>query len=405
MTTGTGQTTVDLSRARASVLYAAHFIGDEQTGIVNAWGRTLAETIQADSEIPYCDISCVDGYAARAIDTSGASDKTPRSVSILSDSALSPPKEILPGTVVRVRNGDPLPVGADTVIRLNNTYRPNGGPELLIIAECKAGENVQRTGTWVSSGEVLIEEGTLISGLEMGLLASLGRPGVVVSRKPRVAIVTTGAMATDTANNERGCIPHNGARYALVGMVLEAGSEIGRLIHVKDGRIGLERALAECAMCDATLVALGRTDRHDAALQALGNAGSVYFERVHVEPGGATAFGTVVGRPVIVMPADSVVEVFETLARPALLRMLGRSTIDRPTVIAASLSTLKLNPGYSHIIKARLCFGPDGPTVKALSGKSDDIRPWMLPNALMTIPANVDNVKRGDSVKCLALGA
>lgn len=402
VTETTRSVTQDLASARKMVRESVFTIGKEQAGIINAFGRTLADTITADAPVPAGNTAATDGYAARSSDTSGATDKDPRRLSVLADSPARISR-IDTGTVVCVKVGDLLPEGADTVIERGRTYRPHDGPEIMVLAEISRGANIHPAGARVSEGEVLIEQGTFVSGKEMGLLASIGRHGICVSRKPRIAIITTGSSVIEIVEELKPGYVRNSARYQLVGMVLDSGCEIGKLIHTKEGRISLEKAICDCTSADAIIVAISSQDKHDTAVAALANVGSAYFERVHMEPGAATAFGMVEGIPVFITPQDAVLETFECIIRPGLLTLLGRSIVDRPTVQATTQLPLKLNPGYTHCIKAQTTYEDGHYITNPLLPRTPNVRPWMLPNSLIVVPPDAETVKRGETVDVMMI--
>lgn len=396
-------TTPDAEQALKLILSTVQEVGREQTGIINASRRTLAEPIRACDDLPLWDVAGADGFAVISHDTLGASERDPRRLSVLAELA-SRETRLEAGTIAAVRKGHPLPPGADAVLDARQTYRPHNDPEVLIRSEAKPGDNVRPAGCVIAKGEMLFESGIVLTGREMGLLATIGRHGVAVSRKPRVSIVTSGTGVVDVMEDLKPGHEHNSARYALVGLLLEAGCELDRLIHVKDGRLGLEKALAGCAVSDATIVALGPEDKHDLAVAALGNSGNVHFDKVHIEPGKATAFGTVEGRPVFITNSETIPEVFEALIRPGLLAMLGRVEIDRPRVRAAIQVMIRLNPGYRHFIRATTSFTNDGYLTEPLGSYSSTARPWTIPNSLIVVPENVSGVARGEMVEVLLLG-
>lgn len=396
---------VSVEQAREIIFDCTQYIGYEQAGIINAHGRTLAQCIESELDVPCCDIAAKDGYAVSSRDTSEASEKSPSSLSVLAEAASSQQKQLEPGTVIRVRAGEPLPKGADAVIEQSSLYRPSGGPVVLVFSELKQGMNVLAAGTSISKGEIMLGQGVVINGAELGILASLGKHGIRVSRKPRVAIITTGAAVADIVENVAIGGVRNSVRYALVGMVMEAGCDLGRLVHVRGGRIELEKAIAGCGICDAVIVSLSPEDKHDIAVAALANIGNIYFERVHIEPGSASAYGIVDGKPVYITSNNTILEVFEALIRPGLLSMLGRSAINRPKVTAALSSRLNLNPGYCHYINAITTFDKNTYLTNPLNAHGSDTRPWMQPDSLILIPQNIDSVKRGESVEVILLSS
>ena len=387
---------VTVQNARQTVLEAMLPTDIERAGIINIFGKTLAEDVKTEFGMPASDLAAKDGYAVIASDTSGANRKVPKRLGVLSDSPAS--RRIEPRTVIRIRAGLPMPEGANAVIPLADAYRPTDEPEVAVFREMSAYENIQRAGSLIPKGEIVLRKGTLIGGLEMGLIASLGVPGVAVSRKPRIGIITTGADVVEIIENMRPGEIRNRLRYAYAGMVMEAGCDIGRLVHVRDGRIALEKALDSCSDCDAIIVAVGPSDKFDSAVLALRNIGLVRFERVQVEPGGSAAFATVNGRPTFVGTSDALLELFEVLIRPALLTMLGRQLIYRPAIRARLASTLRLNPGARHYLRAMMSREGDGFSAVPLGTYTSGSRYWTQPNALIVLPENVDLIKRGEMV-------
>ena len=125
---------VDVERAFLTIVNLITEITEERTGIINTFGRTLAQPIVANVNVPAHNTATRDGYAATAYDTADASEKEPRSLSILTETA-SPSNHLEPGTVVRVRAGEPIPHGADTVIETAKAFRPDDGPEVLVMSE------------------------------------------------------------------------------------------------------------------------------------------------------------------------------------------------------------------------------------------------------------------------------
>ena len=396
---------VDVGAARDTVLSSTRRLEVEQAGVINALGRTLAEDVAAGADLPPHYTAATDGYAAISSDTNGVTTKTPCSLGLLSASSSPHTKHLEPGTVMKVHQGDRLPLGADTVVPSGAAFAPDGGPEVFIRAESHPGDNIIVPGSFASAGEVAIDRGTVIGPGEMGLIASLGLPGVAVTRKPRLAVITTGASVVDIVDEMEGGQVRNSARYTLVGMVLESGCDLGRLIHVTDGRVGLERALAESMTSDAIIVALGRDDKHDMAIQAMNNSGALCFERILMEPGAATAFGTVDEKSVFITADHAVLEVFEALIRPALLTMLGGAEVDRTLVRATLGRTVKPNAGPRHYIKATLAWKKDVFVATPLPAHRAQPRKWTQPNCLIVIPENRNIVKRGETVEALALGS
>ncbi|MEN6358125.1 MAG: molybdopterin molybdotransferase MoeA [Armatimonadota bacterium] len=391
---------LELERARICVLESINETGTEQTGIINTFGRTLAEPIMRGAIRSVCDIALTDGYAAHSSDTIGASDKHPCSLGILAES-ISPEKVLEPGTAIVVHTGDCLPTGADTVVPSEKTYRPDGGPEVLILAEVKPACNVQSTQAHDQQDTVMITKGTVIGPGEMSLLAHLGKPGICVRRKPRVAIITTGADVVEIVEKIKPGMTRNKARYEIVGMIMEAGCDLGRLIHVRDGRIGIEKAISESLDSEIIVVSLGDKDKHEIAVNALANLGDVRFAGIHISPGLATAFGMVEGRPVFITSGSYALESFEALVRPALQKSLGRAEIDRRIVSATLGEPLRLVPGSTHYIRSNTIY-KNGcyETHPITSGR---VQQNNCINSIAIATPEISSLKRGDKVNIIML--
>ncbi len=393
---------VDVDSARGIVTEFVQVVSTEKVGIINAFGRTIANDIVSEIDIPPSDIADRAGYAAYSDDTKGATNKNERKLSILSSSP-NRFSNLARGTVIPISKGQALPKGADTVISGDSVLLMEDGLQIIVMREFERYEGVIRAGKKINCGDILVHCGVEVSPFEMGLMASVGIMGVDVSRKPRIAIITTGAKTVDLLDEIQIDEKFNSARYEAVGMILKSGCELGRLIHVQDGRIGLERAISDAISNDAVLIAVGAEDTHGMAVSALNNLGNLYFERIQMEPGGASAFAMVEGKPVFVVPADNLLESFEAFVRPGLLKMLRRKILTRKWVRAGLGCTLKLSLGASHYVKAQTNF--DGS-----SWKTDPLRPaspgyklTTSPNSLIIIPANLGTVKCNEMVDVIML--
>lgn len=367
----------------------------EQAGIINAFGRTLAQDLVTETPVPAYNSAAKDGYAVVADDTLGATSTHPRTVSVLSSSKPGG-KQLESGTAMRVRKDDPLPDAADAVVELASTYRPEDGAQVLILAEAAQGVNVIPAGSTSPAGRVVLSQGIALGPCEMELIASLGRHGVPVRRRPKISIITSGADIVDSFGDLSPGERRNATRYALVGLILGSSCELGRLIHVKDGRIGIERALGQCSGSDAVVLSIGDRERHDLSLEAISAAGTRYFDRVQMDPGNC-GFAIAHDKPVFAIENRHALELFETVIRPGLMMMLGRQNLDRTKITATLDTTLKLNPGSPHCIRA-VTSVHNGATV------SKPIADQTLPNSLILAPANEEIIKRGETVEVILLG-
>jgi molybdopterin molybdotransferase len=298
----------------------------------------------------------MDGYALRAADLEGASADNPvslRAVGLLAAGKVYT-QPLAAGQALRIMTGAPLPAGADTVVKVEETEvdlpAPESGAEgvpgaaisgahpVRVFAQPKLGANVRLHGEEARAGEPLLLKGTLISPAAVGLLASTGNTQVQVYSRPRVAILSTGDELVDpTVKPGPGQI-RNSNCYSLAATTRQAGGVDTVLGAVGDTRDDLRRTLkAAVASHDFVIISGGAGpgdfDHVSAVVQELGQ---LYFNKVRMRPGKAQTLGCIGGVPVFGLPGNPAAALvgFEVLIRPALLKMQGFSSLERPLLHA-----------------------------------------------------------------------
>src|SRR5262249_30739600 len=150
------------------------------------------DDLYADVDVPPFDNSAMDGYAVIAADTRGASPARPVALRVVADlpAGRVPDVAVGPGEAVRIMTGAPMPPGADTIVRVEDTECDDG--LVVLRAPSPAGRDVRLAGEDVRAGELILPAGTYVRPAEVGMLAMLGRRRVHTVRRPRVAVLTTG---------------------------------------------------------------------------------------------------------------------------------------------------------------------------------------------------------------------
>ncbi|TET51578.1 MAG: molybdopterin molybdotransferase MoeA, partial [Anaerolineales bacterium] len=178
---------LSIEEALERILNAVPVLGTEIVDLLDASGSVLAETIIADRDIPPAANSAMDGYALRSADL-----KKRERLRILGEIRAGGVigLRVEPGAAVRIMTGAPVPPGADTVVRFEDT---NVDGEWLEVTKVPtAGANVRAAGEDVRGGQVVLQPGAVLRPQEIGMLAAVGRTKVTVVRRPRVAILATG---------------------------------------------------------------------------------------------------------------------------------------------------------------------------------------------------------------------
>lgn len=353
-----GQALVPVEEARQIVLGAMRGLGVERVPITEALGRILACDVVAGRDIPPWDNSSVDGYALRAMDAVSATRERPVTLSVVEEipAGTLPTKTVTPGAAARIMTGAPMPQGADAVVMVEDTSVD--GARVLIRAAAAPGESVRRRGQDVREGAVVIPKGRRVRPAEIGMLASLGQAAVMVGRRPRVGILATGDELIEFGEPERPDRLYNANSYAVAAQVAEAGGVPVIMGIARDTPASLRGALTALDGLDVLIVcggvSVGKFDFVKDVLTELGMA--MAFWRVAMKPGSPMAFGAVGGRPVFGLPGNPVSSMvtFEVFVRPALLRIAGATTLDRPVVVAELAEDIAKPPGKTHFVRARV---------------------------------------------------
>jgi molybdopterin biosynthesis enzyme len=173
--------------------FSAKPVGVEQVSISKAHDRVLAQEVVAPLNIPPFSRSTVDGYAVKAVDTFGASEDNPVSLRFCGQVAIgeSPSVVVETGLAAEIVTGAPLPDGTDSVVMVEYTTRQ--GDNIFIHRPVSRGENMMAAGSDVHKNETVLKKCRILGSREIGVLAAIGLTEVTVYRRPKVAVLSTGA--------------------------------------------------------------------------------------------------------------------------------------------------------------------------------------------------------------------
>lgn len=323
----------------------------EIVSLAAADGRVLATDLVAGLDLPPWPNSAMDGYALRLADWQGE----PLAVSqrILAGQA---PVPLQPGTCARIFTGAPLPVGADTVEMQENAEILADG-RVRFLEAIRGGQNVRPQGQETRAGEVVLPAGTRLGPVELGLAASLGCAVLVVRRRPRVAVVSTGDELVEPGQPLGPGQIYNSNRSLLCAWLQRLGCEVRDAGILPDDAQRTREALAALGDADLILstggVSVGEADHLG---QVLREEGELALWKLAIKPGKPLTCGHFRGVPVLGLPGNpaSTLVTFALLARPYLLRRLGVQRVAPLSVeVAAGFAWSK--PGKRReYLRARL---------------------------------------------------
>ena len=180
-----------VASAQRRLLEQVGVLAPEAVSLDSALGRILAEPISSRSELPGFDNSAMDGYAVRAGEIASATVRTPVRLPVAGESrAGAVPGAHVAGTAMRIMTGAPMPDGADTVVRQEDTSRD--GAFVLIEVAAALGTSVRPCGADMRAGDTVIQPGQQLTSIDIGVAAALGHDRLMVGTRPRVALLATG---------------------------------------------------------------------------------------------------------------------------------------------------------------------------------------------------------------------
>jgi molybdopterin molybdotransferase len=403
---------ISVEQALEKVLSYVAVLGEEECPILDCPGQVLAEDIYSSINVPPLDNTAMDGYAVRSRDTLGASQQSPQLLQIIDTlpAGSIPKKKVTTGTAVRIMTGAPIPAGADSVVKFEDTdesQRKGNITEIGILHEVKAGTNIRRAAEDIAQGSLVLTAGTVIRPSEVGVLASLGRSTVKVIRRPVVAILATGNELVDINQPLPPGKIYNSNSYGVAAQVRRYGG-IPRIIGVSLDTEDSLMAKLRMALDSDMLITTGGVSMgdYDVVKDILAREGEIVFWQVRMKPGKPLAFGRIKEIPHLGLPGNPVSSMitFELFARPAILKMLGKKDLTKPTIEAIIENPVVNNDGRRIFARA-VVEKRNGQYFARLTGPqgSGILTSMTLANGLVIVPEDKADVAAGDTVQVMML--
>ncbi len=384
----------------------------ESVPLRRALGRVCAEDISATVTMPPWSNSSMDGYAIRSADITPVMSGEPVKLRVVATIAAGEfaPRPLKRGEAMRIMTGAPIPEGADSVIRKEDT---DGGSAKVEIKDARdVWKNIRPAGEDFQRGDLLAKRGTPIRPALIGVLASTGVSKVKTFMRPRVAIISSGNELVEIDDFDevvaaRRIVSTNS--YTLHALTRVAGGIPVDLGIAADTKASLRRKLESARDCNLILtsagVSVGDLDHTRDVFSALG--GKQKFWKVQMRPGAPLAFGMlndipwlgVSGNPVSAMVS------FELFVRPVLRKMQGHTALFRRPVMVTVEEDVKIGAKLTHFLRATVTRREDGVLAARLTGhqSSGALTSMARANALLIVPETSPKVAKGSQLKALML--
>lgn len=329
---------IPLDEARQRILDAVSPLAPLELPLTDAYGCVAAADIVADADLPEFASSAMDGFAVRSADVAGATPERPAELKVVGRSMIGQRPDATVGhdEAVQIATGAPIPAGADCIVPIENAALADGIVRLFEAPP--AGKHVRPAGEDVKEGQILVAAGKRLGPPELGLLANAGHATPLVHPRPRVAVLSTGdELIPPTETPDFGQVRDSNA-YTIFGALREAGAMPVLAGIVADDVEALKDAVLSFEIQADAFISSGGVSvgERDVVKAAFFRRGDVDFFRVAMQPGMPQGFGQVEGKPYWGLPGNpvSVFVSFEQFVRPAILKMMGRTKLDRPEITA-----------------------------------------------------------------------
>jgi molybdenum cofactor synthesis domain-containing protein len=380
----------------------------ETIRLEEARSRVLGEDVIADSDLPPFDRAQMDGYALRAEDTLHA----PVSLRLVGEAAAGRGwhERLKAGEAVRIMTGAPVPVGADSVQKVEVTRESAVEGTVEIAEPTRKGQFIVSRASEIKAGETMLRAGETIGAGALAALASFGYARVKVGGRPRVAVLATGSELVPVTEEPGPDQIRDSNSFSLGAYCELAGAAVERLPLAGDDERVLQREIKAAAeRSDALIlsggVSMGVYDFTKAALRSLG--AEIFFERVRLRPGKPTVFARLGRTLVFGLPGNpvSVSVTFNLFARTALRAMQGAqypALAEKWAVLARGVKGSNERTSY---LPAQLETNEEGHllAVPLKWGGSSDFVAFARADALVIVPAGVAALEAGARVRFVRL--
>jgi putative molybdopterin biosynthesis protein len=392
-------------------------LGSERVPLSQAAGRVLARAIVAEVDVPGFDRASVDGFALRADDTVGASERAPRILTV-NHEILTPGKEpqfpVAPGTATLIATGGMVPRGADAVVMVEHTEALDDDKRTLIEVRrpVAAGQFVAFAGSDLARGETVLRAGQVLSSREIGMLAAVGCAAIEVWRKPRVAIISTGDEIVAPGEPIAPGAVYDSNAAILAAAAEEAGGIACPLGIGPDDEIVLSRLVNEgLASCDMVILSGGTSKgAGDLCYRAVAHFRDpgIVVHGVALKPGKPLCLAVTGGKPIVVLPGfpTSAIFTFHEFVAPVIRAFAGLPAEQAERLQATLPLRVSSEGGRTEYLMVSLTRGAEDGALAAYPNAkgSGAVTAFSQADGFIAIGQHVESVSAGTPVEVQLIG-
>jgi len=381
----------------------------------DALSRVLSADVVAPIDVPPFDRSGVDGFAVRAADTAGASDRAPKRLLLNAEVIAcghAPVLAVAPASATTIATGGAIPRGADAVVMVEWTELVEAaqGPAIDVRRAVAPGQFVGYAGSDIARGETLLRRGQLIGSREIGMLAACGLARVDVVRRPRVAVLSTGDELVSLGEPLRPAAIYDSNGAIVAAAVTEAGGEPVPFGAMADDIAALERAVRlALQVCDMVVLSGGTSkgagDLSHRVVTRLGPPG-VLVHGVALKPGKPLCLAVAQGKPIAILPGfpTSAIFTFHTFVAPVIRALAGRPPEAAETVDATVPVRIVSEMGRQEFVLVSLVEGEQGPVAFPTPKGSGSVTAFSQADGFLAVDALASSLAAGSHADVTLIG-
>lgn len=383
----------------------------EVVSIKDSLKRVLYGDVKSMINNPPFNKSVFDGYAFKSEDSKGTSKENPIELKIVDEIFAGDFSEIeiKSGEAIRIMTGAPIPVGADCVLKQEETERH--GDLVKIFKEMKANENISFMGEDIKIGETLIKKGKRLDYADLGIMASSGISEVLVYKKPRVSIISTGDEVCDINSTLKPGKIYDSNLYSLSGRIEELGYNLLSMEHVGDNilKIGeaIEKAFEKSDIVFTTGGAsVGEKDLMQKVSESIGF--EKLFWKIKIKPGSAVVCSKREEKILISLSGNpnAALTTFELLGKPVLKKLEGKEeNINIKREKGVLMDSFSKKSPQRRFLRGNVIYDEKGAKVYITQIKSGNgiLSSLLNANCLIEIEKGNEGLNRGEVVNIIKL--
>lgn len=383
----------------------------EVVSIKDSLKRVLYGDVKSKINNPPFNKSVFDGYAFKSEDSKGTSKENPIELKIVDEifAGRWPERKIKSGEAIRIMTGAPIPVGADCILKQEETERH--GDLVKIFKEMKVNENISFMGEDIKIGETLIKKGKRLDYADLGIMASSGISEVLVYKKPRVSIISTGDEVFDINSTLKPGKIYDSNLYSLSGRIEELGYHVLSMEHVGDNIIKIGEAI-EKAFEKSDIVfttggaSVGEKDLMQKVAESIGF--EKLFWKIKIKPGSAVVCSKMEEKILISLSGNpnAALTTFELLGKPVLKKLEGKEeNINIKREKGVLMDSFNKKSPQRRFLRGNVIYDEKGAKVYITQIKSGNgiLSSLLNANCLIEIEKGNEGLNRGEIVNIIKL--